>query len=98
MGSTISTVSCVRTVRPSGVVCGDGVGEVQYTFRLDGSRLGEVFKGTSPFNDGTTLRTAERPEQSYPVPVAPERPEEFAPGLPPELVELAQAAAKMAAS
>ncbi len=75
-----------------------GLGEVQYTFRLDGSRLGEIFKGSSPFNDGTTLRTAERPEQGYSIPQAPERPEEFAPGLPPELVELAQAAAKMAAS
>ena len=75
-----------------------GLGDVQYTFRLDGSRLGEIFKGASPFNDGTTVRTAERPEQGYPMPVAPERREEFAPGLTPELMELAQAAAKMATS
>ena len=73
-----------------------GLGDVQYTFRLDGSRLGEIFKGASPFNDGTTVRTAERPEQGYPLPEAPERLEEFAPGLTPELMELAQAAAKMA--
>ncbi len=73
-----------------------GLGDVQYTFRLDGSRLGEIFKGSSPFNDGTTIRTAERPEQGYPIPAAPERLEEFAPGLTPELIELAQAAAKMA--
>ncbi len=73
-----------------------GLGDVQYTFRLDGSRLGEIFKGSSPFNDGTTLRTAERPDHGYPLPAAPERLEEFAPGLTPELIELAQAAAKMA--
>jgi len=75
-----------------------GLGDVQYTFRLDGSRLGEIFKGASPFNDGTTVRTAERPEQGYPMPAAPERREEFAPGLTPELMELVHAAAKMATS
>jgi len=74
-----------------------GLGDVQYTFWLDGSRLSEIFKGSSPFNDGTTLRTAERPEQGYPLPAAPERLEEFALGLTPTLIDLAQAAAKMAA-
>jgi hypothetical protein len=69
---------------------------VQWTFRLDGSRAGEVFHGNSPFNDGTTVRTADRPEQGFAMPQAPERPEEFAPGLTPELMELARAAAAMA--
>ncbi len=75
-----------------------GIGDVQYTFRLDGSRAGEVFTGASPFNDGTTVRVAERPEQGFPLPQAPERREEFAPGLTPELQELAQAAARLAAT
>ncbi|HEY8283924.1 MAG TPA: manganese catalase family protein [Chloroflexota bacterium] len=73
-----------------------GIGDVQWTFRLDGSRAGEVFHGNSPFNDGTTVRTADRPEQGFAMPQAPERPEEFAPGLTPELMELARAAAAMA--
>ena len=73
-----------------------GIGDVQYTFRLDGSRLAEVFNGSSPFNDGTTVRVADRPDQGYPMPQAPERLEEFSPGLTPELQELAQAAARMA--
>ena len=75
-----------------------GIDQVQYHFRLDGSRLGEIFKGNSPFNDGTTIRTADKPEHSFDVPQAAERLEEFAPGLTPELMELAQEAAKMAAS
>ena len=74
-----------------------GIGDVQYTFRLDGSRAGEIFRGTSPFNDGTTVRTAERPEHGFPMPQAPERPEEFSPGLTPELMELAEHAARLAA-
>jgi Mn-containing catalase len=31
------------------------------------------------------------PRESYPIPLMPERPEEFAPGLDPELQELADA-------
>jgi Mn-containing catalase len=31
------------------------------------------------------------PRQSFPIPMAPERPEEFAPGLDPELQEMADA-------
>jgi Mn-containing catalase len=72
------------------------IDQVQYTFSLDGSRLSEVFKGSSPFNDGTTVRVEDKPAQGYPVPQARERPEEFVPGLSPELMQLAQEAAKMA--
>lgn len=72
-----------------------GIDRVQYTFRLDGSRLGEIFHGNSPFNDGSTVETAEKPEASFPIPVAAERPEEFAPGLPPELQDLVMEAAKL---
>jgi Mn-containing catalase len=73
-----------------------GIDQVQYTFSLDGSRLAEIFKGSSPFNDGTTVRTEDKPRQGYPIPQAPERTEEFAPGLTPELMHLAQEAAHMA--
>jgi Mn-containing catalase len=73
-----------------------GIDQVQYTFRLDGSRLGEIFKGRSPFNDGTSVQTQDRPAKGYPIPQAPERPEEFAPGLTPELKQMVEAAAKMA--
>ena len=73
-----------------------GIDRVQYSFRLDGSRLGEIFYGASPFNDGSTVESADRPSDGFPIPEAPERVEEFAPGLTPELQELAQAAAKLA--
>jgi Mn-containing catalase len=73
-----------------------GVDQVQYTFGLDGSRLSEIFEGSSPFNDGTSVRTEDKPTQGYPMPQAAERPEEFSPGLTRELMQLAQAAAKMA--
>ena len=42
-------------------------------------------------NDGTELVTLKEPRQGYPIPAAPERPEEFAPGLDPELQALADA-------
>jgi len=73
-----------------------GLDNVQYSFRLDGSRLGEIFQGKSPFNDGTEVRSADKPDDAFPIPQAPERVEEFAPGLTPELIELAQQAAKLA--
>ena len=75
-----------------------GLGNVQYTFRLDGSQAGTIFTGPSPFNDGTTVTTSDQAPEGYPIPSAPERLEEFAPGLTPELMELAQAAARMATS
>jgi Mn-containing catalase len=51
----------------------------------------KIFNGTAPANDGTELRTMAEPKESYEIPSAPERPEEFAPGLDPELQELADA-------
>jgi manganese catalase len=35
--------------------------------------------------------TLKEPRESYPIPMAPERPEEFAPGLDPEMQSLADA-------
>jgi len=51
----------------------------------------KIFSGSAPLNDGTELITMKEPRESYPIPMAPERPEEFAPGLDPELQELADA-------
>ncbi|MDB5206800.1 MAG: Mn-containing catalase [Flavisolibacter sp.] len=68
-----------------------GLHREQYHFRLDSSQMGQIFSGASPFNDGTELTTLKEPRESYPIPMAPERPEEFAPGLDPELQALADA-------
>ena len=51
----------------------------------------KIFSGTAPMNDGTELVTLKEPRESFPIPLAPERPEEFSPGLDPELQELADA-------
>lgn len=68
-----------------------GIHREQYHFRLDSSEMEKVFSGSAPMNDGTDLVTLKEPRESYPIPLAPERPEEFAPGLDPELQELADA-------
>ncbi|HEX2532660.1 MAG TPA: manganese catalase family protein [Chitinophagaceae bacterium] len=68
-----------------------GIDREQYHFRLDSSLMGAIFNGPSPFNDGKELVTMKEPRQSFPIPMAPERPEEFSPGLDPELQALADA-------
>jgi Mn-containing catalase len=73
-----------------------GLQSKQYTFSLDQlSEAGKIIQGTSPSKDGTTLSTEQAPE-GVPFPgIAVERPEEFGPGLDPDLMELVQAAAEM---
>jgi Mn-containing catalase len=68
-----------------------GIGREQYHFRLDSSQMEKIFSGPTPFNDGTEMVTMKEPREGYPIPMAPERPEEFAPGLDPELQDLADA-------
>ncbi len=68
-----------------------GIHREQYHFRLDGSEMAKIYSGPSPFNDETQLTTLKEPRKSFPIPGAPERPEEFAPGLDPELQDLANA-------
>lgn len=68
-----------------------GIHREQYHFRLDGSQMEKIFQGSAPMNDGTELTTLKEPRESYPIPEAPERPEEFAPGLDPELQAMADA-------
>ena len=70
-----------------------GVNREQYHFRLDGSSMEKIFSGSAPANDGTELTTLKEPRESFPIPGAFERAEEFAPGLDPELQELADALA-----
>lgn len=70
-----------------------GINREQYHFQLDGSQMSKIFSGSAPANDGTELVALDKPKQQYPNPGAPERPEEFAPGLDPELQELADALA-----
>lgn len=52
-----------------------------------------IFQGSARANDGIELVTLKEPREKYPIPMAPERPEEFSPGLDPELQELADALA-----
>lgn len=68
-----------------------GINREQYHFRLDGSQLATIFNGSAPANDGTELVTLAEPKEKYPIPEAPERPEEFAPGLDPAQQDLADA-------
>lgn len=68
-----------------------GLHREQYHMRLDSSLMSQIYSGNSPFNDGTELTTLAEPREAYPIPMAPERPEEFAPGLDPEMQKLADA-------
>ncbi len=68
-----------------------GIHREQYHFRLDGSMMEKIYSGSAPANDGTSLNTLNEPEENFQIPDAPERPEEFAPGLSPEMQEMADA-------
>jgi Mn-containing catalase len=73
-----------------------GLQSKQYTFDLTGhSEAGKIFQGMSPSNDGTMLDASEQAPTGAPLTIAPERFEEFAPGLDPELLALIQATADM---
>jgi Mn-containing catalase len=75
-----------------------GIHLKQHHFRLDGSEMAAVFQGPSPANDGSELEATEEAPDGFPIEDLPERPEEFAPGLSPELMELVEAAAGMSGS
>jgi Mn-containing catalase len=64
----------------------------QHHFRLDGSEMAKIYKGSSPANDGTKVETQDDQPEGRPNPGAPERPEEFSPGLTPELKKLIEEA------
>ncbi len=71
-----------------------GLQNQQHHWRLDGSEMAKIFKGPSPSKDGE-LMTTPKPPDGAPIPANPERPEEFAPALTPELMKLVEQAAKM---
>jgi len=72
-----------------------GLQSVQFTFSADNqSQADKLYRGASPSNDGTELTTAVMPD-GFPVTIAPERREEFSPGLDKELLALIQATAEV---
>lgn len=75
-----------------------GVHLKQHHFRLDGSEMAAVFNGNSPANDGNSVETTDTRPRGFPIEDLPERPEEFSPGLTPELMELVESAGKMSQS
>jgi Mn-containing catalase len=73
-----------------------GLQSKQYTFDLrNQSEAGKIFQGASPSKDGTTLVAGEQAPAGVPSVIAPERFEEFSPGLDPELLKLIQATADL---
>lgn len=74
----------------------DGLHLRMHHWRLDDSQMGAIFQGSSPQNDGSTLQMDMEAPEGAPFPDLAERPEEFSPGLSPELAELVEAAAKLA--
>ena len=69
---------------------------MQYTFDADNaSQAAKLYRGASPSDDGTELSTAQMPQDGPPITIAPERREEFSPGLDAELLSLIQATAEI---
>jgi len=75
-----------------------GVHLKQHHFRLDGSEMASVINGSSPANDGSNLEVTDNKPQGSAIEDLPARPEEFSPGLTPELMELVESASKMSQS
>jgi Mn-containing catalase len=72
-----------------------GLQSVQFTFSADNqNQAAKLYRGASPSNDNTELSTQIMPE-GVPLTIAPERREEFSPGLDPELLALVQATAEI---
>ena len=73
-----------------------GVHLQQHHIRLDSSEMGKIFQGPAPSaQDDEQLETMENPPEGFDIEDLPERPEEFSPGLTPELMELVVAAASL---
>jgi len=78
------------------VLLDQGLQSKQFTFSLDNlSEAGRIYQGLSPSKDGTTLVSDEQAPLGVPATIAVERPEEFSPGLDPELLALIQATAEL---
>jgi Mn-containing catalase len=57
-----------------------GFHNAQFNFRLDDTKIAEVFKGESPSRNGGTLEVVPPPE-GFQMPTLPEMPNEHSPGL-----------------
>lgn len=57
-----------------------GFHNAQFNFRLDDTRIGEVFAGKSPSRNGGELQVVPPPD-GYPLPFNPELPNKHSPGL-----------------
>ncbi|MGG0740862.1 manganese catalase family protein [Niallia taxi] len=57
-----------------------GFHNAQFNFRLDSTRIGEIFQGESPSRNKGELKVID-PPQGYPVPELPDMPNEHSPGL-----------------
>jgi Mn-containing catalase len=57
-----------------------GFHNAQFNFRLDDTRIGEIFQGKTPSRNGGDLSVIE-PPKGYPVPEMPDMPNEHAPGI-----------------
>ena len=57
-----------------------GYHNVQFNFRLDPTRIGEILQGQTPSRNGGSLNVTPPPE-GFPVPLMPEMPNEHSPGL-----------------
>lgn len=71
-----------------------GLHNQQFHWRLDGSEMEKIFHGPSPSGSGELQTTPSAPN-GFPFNPGPERPEEFSPGLTPELIELVEQAAQL---
>jgi Mn-containing catalase len=57
-----------------------GYHNAQFNFRLDETRIGEIFQGQTPSRNGGELQVTE-PPKGFPVPELPPMPNEHSPGL-----------------
>ena len=73
-----------------------GLQNKQYTFSADNlSEAGKIYQGTAPATHGGGVLATEQMPEGFPMDIAVERPEEFAPGLDQELLALVQATAEI---
>jgi Mn-containing catalase len=65
---------------------------VMWTFTNNGEPNGmaKIFKGESPFDDGGTLEVIDGCPEGVDIPMFPQAPQEFSPGLDTELKKMAQ--------
>ncbi len=71
-----------------------GIHNQQHHWRLDGSEMQKIFHGPSPSRSGE-LQTTPTPPEGFAFTPGAERPEEFSPGLTPELMELVEQASQL---